>query len=73
MTDQIRPETYESENKITKESPELKPRVEAGRETESERIQGAQMLETPADGSFVHALQTFVAWVTDLLADKDKK
>ncbi len=51
---------------------------EAGnRETASERealdITGAEMLEEPADGSFVSALHTFVAWVKTVLADDDKK
>ena len=46
--------------------------VENGRETETNAIAGAELLEAPADGSFVHGLQVFVAWVAQLLADKDK-
>lgn len=42
--------------------------VETGAETEANAITGAEMLETPSDGSFVHGLQVFVAWVKHLLA-----
>lgn len=42
--------------------------VESGSEdTEENLVHGAEMLEAPADGSFLHGLQTFVAWVQSLI------
>ncbi|HEV8601162.1 MAG TPA: hypothetical protein VGQ87_01025 [Patescibacteria group bacterium] len=32
--------------------------------------QGAHLLESPQDGSFMHGLQAFVTWVNNLLAGK---
>lgn len=31
---------------------------------------GAELLENPPDGSFVHGLQLFMAWVNNLLGKK---
>ncbi|OGE81370.1 MAG: hypothetical protein A3H72_03760 [Candidatus Doudnabacteria bacterium RIFCSPLOWO2_02_FULL_48_8] len=33
-------------------------------------IQGAELLEEPKGGSFISALQVFVAWVNNLLSGK---
>jgi len=34
---------------------------------------GAEILENPPDGSFLHGLKVFVAWVNNLLAKNDDK
>ncbi|HTL39699.1 MAG TPA: hypothetical protein VL306_02715 [Methylomirabilota bacterium] len=44
--------------------------VESSPETESDLVTGAEMLETPPDGSFVHGLQIFIAWVKNMVGDK---
>ena len=44
--------------------------AEQGPDSESNLIAGAQMLEAPADGNFVHGLQVFIAWVKSIVADK---
>jgi hypothetical protein len=36
-----------------------------------DKIAGAEILEDPKDGSFLHGLQAFVAWVNALLGKKD--
>ena len=43
--------------------------VETGIETEQNQMAGAELLEAPSDGSFVHGLHVFVAWVASLLAN----
>ncbi len=50
----------------TREAVEIRPeaKVEA---TEQNYIQGAEMLEEPQSGSFVSALQAFVAWVKSMV------
>lgn len=35
-----------------------------------DKITGAEILEEPKDGSFVRAMQLFVAWVNNLLGKK---
>ena len=67
-------ETPEAEQNLTaavEHSAETAPEhhAEAGRETETNAIRGAEMLETPPDGSFLHGLQLFIAWVKTLVAD----
>ena len=59
------------------ESPEQQERPESGQvESQAEKkdllISGAEMLEEPPDGSFLHGLQLFIAWVKNLVSD-DKK
>ncbi|OGE83263.1 MAG: hypothetical protein A3B10_01260 [Candidatus Doudnabacteria bacterium RIFCSPLOWO2_01_FULL_44_21] len=58
---------------------EREPRQNNQQETKVEgnfdqapEILGAQMLETPTDGSFIHGLSVFIAWVKSILASKDK-
>ncbi len=56
---------------LTNQFPKFKEFMEESKEeNETERLQGAEMLENPPDGSFLHGLQAFVAWVTNLLAGK---
>jgi hypothetical protein len=41
---------------------------ETSAETKEENvIKAAELLEDPSDGSFMHGLQVFVAWVNNLL------
>jgi len=58
---------------MNEETPEKLDKKESNfKETslENERlIEGAQMLENPPDGSFVHGLQLFIDWVQSLLAE----
>ncbi len=50
-------------------SPETETEAaESKPEQETNILQGAEMLENPPDGSFVHGLQLFVAWVQSLVA-----
>ncbi len=65
------PEPINPEVSKAPEAPETRPEATVERQ-EAEILQGAQILESPPDGSFVHGLQTFVAWVQSLLA-KDNK
>lgn len=50
-------------NRATESGPE---------DTEENLIHGAEMLETPSDGSFLHGLQLFVAWVQSLITPPKK-
>lgn len=63
------------ENSRAAEQPEQKsPEREESRdlrESEELIIQGAELLEEPKDGSFLHGLQVFVAWVQRLFANRD--
>lgn len=65
------PEPINPEVPQAPEEAETRPEATAERQ-EAEALQGAQILESPPDGSFVHGLQTFIAWVQSLLA-KDHK
>ncbi len=65
------PEPINPEINTNPEQPETRPEAAPDRK-EAEMIQGAELLETPPDGSFILGLQTFVAWVHDLLAKDDK-
>jgi len=48
------------------------PQIEQKNELKEAQIdQGAQMLENPPDGSFLHGLQAFVAWVKGLVGKDD--
>lgn len=38
---------------------------------EQDVIQATEFLEDPPDGSFIHGLQLFVAWVKNLVAKND--
>ena len=59
----------ESEQQFRVETTESRIKnQESGKETEASAMAGAEMLETPPDGSFVHGLQVFVAWVKALVA-----
>lgn len=51
------------------EKPEVKS-PESGLETEENATRGAEILESPPDGSFIHGLQLFIAWVKKLVADE---
>jgi len=49
---------------------------ESGREAslelkEQDVIKASEILEAPPDGSFIHGLQLFVAWVKSLVAKDD--
>ncbi|MBI3952502.1 MAG: hypothetical protein HY336_00935 [Candidatus Doudnabacteria bacterium] len=46
--------------------------LESKSEVEDDLIRGAELLEEPSDGSFLHGLQVFVAWVKNLISDDDK-
>lgn len=45
--------------------------LESKPEAKDQAAIGAEMLEEPADGSFQHGLQLFIAWVNSLLANDD--
>lgn len=45
-------------------------KAEAKEDSYEDAIKGAEILEEPKDGSFVHALQVFVAWVQSLINSK---
>jgi hypothetical protein len=67
-------ETPETEQNLTaaiEHGAETAPerQAETGAESEANAIRGAEMLETPPDGSFLHGLQLFIAWVKTLVAD----
>lgn len=46
-------------------------KIEVPEENLEQHLKGAELLETPKDGSFLLGLQAFINWVKDLLA-KDK-
>jgi len=64
-------ETLEAKAPV-ESSPEAGKSVESKEpEINEEHIaKGAELLETPQDGSFMHGLQVFVTWVNNLLAGK---
>lgn len=65
------PEPINPEIPQTPESAEVRPEASAERK-EVEALHGAEILENPPDGSFIHGLQTFVVWVQSLLANDRK-
>ncbi len=65
------PEPINPEISRTPEQAETKPEA-AVEHQEAGALEGAQMLEVPSDGSFIHGLQVFVAWAKSLLANDSK-
>jgi hypothetical protein len=64
--DQSNPEIEpQSQTESRPETVEARPEVKAEASAE-QYTQGAEMLEEPANGSFISTLQLFVAWVKSL-------
>lgn len=55
---------------LAEEKPELQAKPEI-KETKELRMQAAQYLETPIDGSFIRTLKSFAAWLKQQLAKLD--
>jgi hypothetical protein len=68
MNDESNLETEKRPEQRESQAVESRPEL-----TEAGQIQGAEMLETPADGSFLHGLQTFIAWVKSITGLADDK
>ena len=63
MSDPINPEKLAPTVEAPEQRIEVKPEA-----NEQIYTQGAEMLEEPKSGSFVSALQVFVAWVKTIVA-----
>lgn len=71
MSDQN--ENVEKRMEQAAEGSKIESRERAGESPEDryeDKIIAAEILEEPKDGSFVHALQVFITWVNNLLANK---
>lgn len=61
---EINPEKFEARQETREARPEQSQEAK-----EALDYQGAELLEEPQGGSFVSAMQAFVAWVNNLVAD----
>lgn len=68
MNDQSNLETETRPEQRESQTPESRAEVK-----EERQIQGAELLENPPDGSFMHGLQAFIAWVKSLTGLADDK
>ena len=70
--EQAQTETLEKKGEGPPERPEASGRAGGREQQEQMDYQAAFLLEEPKNGSFLSALQLFVAWVKSVVAD-DKK
>lgn len=66
-------ENFESQEPQAEISDTEQEREIENRESEELVMEGAEILESPADGSFLHGLQVFIAWVNQLIKGKKDK
>lgn len=61
---ELNPEQFESRTEAVEKQPEQSQEAK-----EALDYQGASLLEEPQNGSFISAMQTFIAWVKSIVAD----